>query len=53
MQTMALEAHEEEDHHPQPVPRDPELPTVSDTTLAFFAGGSLFVTVVALIVLLD
>jgi hypothetical protein len=42
-----------EEHHPKPVPRDPELPMVSDTTLAFFAGGALFVTAVALLVLLD
>jgi hypothetical protein len=35
------------------VPRDPDLPAVSDTTLMFFAGGALFVTVVALLVLLD
>ena len=39
--------------HPEPVPRDPDLPTVSDTTLTFFAGGALFVTLVALLVLLD
>jgi hypothetical protein len=33
--------------------RDPQLPTISDTTLMFFAAGSLVVTLVALIVLLD
>ena len=42
-----------EEHHPEPVPRDPDLPTLSDTTLAFFAGGALFVTAVALLVLLE
>lgn len=48
--TAAEERHEV--HHPEPVPPDPELPTVSDTTLGFFAGGALFVTIVALFVLL-
>ncbi len=36
-------------HAPAPVPRDPDLPTVSDASLAFFAGGSLLVLLVALI----
>ncbi len=47
-------AHEEEhdDDHPHPVPRDPDLPDVSPTTLMFFAAGSLVVFVVALAVLL-
>jgi hypothetical protein len=35
------------------VPRDPDLPTVSDTTVIFFAAGSLIVTAVALLVLFD
>jgi hypothetical protein len=43
----------EDAHHVEPVPRDPELPTVSDTTLMFFAFGALFVTLVALLALLD
>jgi carbon monoxide dehydrogenase subunit G len=42
-------AHEE--HAPEPVPRDPDLPTVSDASLAFFAAGALVVCAVALIVL--
>jgi carbon monoxide dehydrogenase subunit G len=42
-------AHEE--HHPEPVPRDPDLPTVSDTSLAFLAAGALVVCAVALLVL--
>jgi hypothetical protein len=46
-------AHEHDEPPPAPVPRDPDLPTVSDTTLIFFAAGSLFVTAVALFVLLD
>jgi hypothetical protein len=41
----------EEAEHPQPLPRDPDLPTVSDTTLMFFAGGALVVTLVGLLVL--
>ena len=36
-------------HHAGPVPRDPDLPDVSGTTLAFFAGGSLVVFFVALV----
>jgi hypothetical protein len=45
-------AHPEE-HHPEPIPRDPEMPDVSDTTLMFFAAGALVVTAVALAMLLD
>ena len=48
-----METKAPEEHHPDPVPGDPDLPTISDTTLAFFAGGALFVTAVALIALLD
>ena len=40
-------------HPEKPVARDPDLPTVSDTTLMFFAAGSLVVTAVALFVLFD
>ncbi len=44
------DAHDDEDkHHAGPVPRDPDLPDVSPTTLAFFAGGSLVVFLVSLI----
>ena len=39
-------------HHAAPIPRDPDLPDVSPTTLAFFAGGSLAVFVVALVAFL-
>ena len=41
-----------EDHHPQPVARDPDLPQISDASLSFFAAGALVVFVVALITLL-
>jgi len=44
--------HEPEEHHPGPVPRDPDLPDVSNTTLMFFAAGGLVVAAVALVVLL-
>ena len=46
-------AHEEhhDEHHVEPVPRDPDLPTISNTTLGFFAAGSLVVVVVALVTL--
>ena len=46
----AEDRHEE--HHPEPVPRDPGLPQVSDASLAFFAAGVLVVFVVGLITLL-
>jgi carbon monoxide dehydrogenase subunit G len=36
-------------HKAGPVPRDPDLPDASPTTLAFFAGGSLVVCLVALL----
>ena len=36
-------------HQAAPIPRDPDLPDVSPTTLAFFAAGSLVVFVVALV----
>ena len=45
-------AHDDEHHdddHPHPVPRDPDLPEASDTTLRFFAAGALVVTAVALL----
>jgi len=36
-------------HHAAPIPRDPDLPDVSPTSLAFFAGGSLVVFLVSLV----
>lgn len=39
------------DEHPQPIPRDPDLPDVSPTTLMFFAASALVVFVVAVSVL--
>lgn len=41
-----------EEHLAAPVPRDPDLPTISNVTLGFFAAGSLLVFVVALLTLL-
>jgi carbon monoxide dehydrogenase subunit G len=41
-----------DEHHPAPVPRDPDLPQVSDGTLSFFAAGALVVFVVALLTLI-
>ncbi len=43
-------AHDE--HHPAPVPRDPDLPQVSDASLSFFAAGALVVFVACLLTLL-
>ena len=45
----AQDSHD--DHHPEPVPRDPDLPTVKDSTLAFFAAGALVVFAVSLVTL--
>jgi hypothetical protein len=46
------ETEHHDEHHVAPVPRDPDLPTLSDTTVGFFAAGSLLVFVVALLTLL-
>jgi uncharacterized protein len=40
------------EHHPEPVPSDPDLPRISDASLSFFAAGALVVFVVALLTLL-
>jgi hypothetical protein len=42
---------EHADAHPAPVPRDPDLPAVSDTTLMLFAAVALVVTALALVFL--
>jgi carbon monoxide dehydrogenase subunit G len=47
----AEETHHDE-HHPEPVARDPDLPQVSDSSLSFFAAGALVVFVVALVTVL-
>ncbi|HEX2199277.1 MAG TPA: hypothetical protein VHG88_11765 [Burkholderiales bacterium] len=44
-------AAEPDEHHPAPIPRDPDLPEVSETTLSFFAAGALLVVAVALLML--
>ena len=46
----AHDAHES--HTPGPVPRDPDLPKVSNASLIFLAGGTLVVLVVGLVVFL-
>jgi len=50
----AKEVHEValEEHLPQPVPRDPDLPDLSEATLRLFAACALIVAAVALVVLL-
>jgi carbon monoxide dehydrogenase subunit G len=46
------DAHDKHDeHHVEPVPRDPDLPSVKDSTLAFFAAGTLVVFAVSLLTL--
>ncbi len=48
----APQGHEEhEAHHPEPVPPDPDMPTLSRPTVAFFAAGALVVVAVCLVVL--
>jgi carbon monoxide dehydrogenase subunit G len=48
------EGHADHDgeHHPAPVPRDPDLPQISDASLSFFAAGALVVFFVALFTLI-
>ena len=49
-------AHEHaaaDDHHAEPVPRDPDLPSASNTTLEFFAAGALVVYLLSLVVMFD
>jgi uncharacterized protein len=41
-----------DDHHPGPIPPDPDMPDVSKTTLGFFAAGALVVFGVAMVALL-
>jgi hypothetical protein len=48
---VAAEEHHDA-HHPEPVPRDADLPQVSDASLSFFAAGALVVFVVSLLTLL-
>jgi carbon monoxide dehydrogenase subunit G len=47
----AAEEAGHEEHHPEPVPPDPDLPRISDTTLVFFAAGALVVYTVAMLVM--
>lgn len=47
----AHDAAHGDDHPVAPVPRDPDLPTLSETSLGFFAAGALVVFVVALLTL--
>jgi carbon monoxide dehydrogenase subunit G len=42
----------EHDEHGKPIPRDPDLPDASNTTLIFFAASALVIFTVALVVLL-
>ena len=41
-----------DEHHPEPVPRDPDLPTVSGSTVGFVAAGAIVIYLVSLSVLL-
>ena len=43
---------DQDEHHPEPIPRDPALPDVTTGTLVFFAAGALIVVAVALLTLL-
>ena len=48
---MSRKEAEHDEHHAEPLGRDPELPDVSSTTLGFFAAGALVVFTVAMFVL--
>jgi hypothetical protein len=41
-----------EERHPEPIPREPDLPTLSDTALMAFAAAALALTALALWLLL-
>ena len=47
--TPKNEAGLHQEQHPEPVPRDPDLPNVSDSTVMFVAAGALVVCFVALV----
>ncbi len=47
-----LRAGHHDEPHPEPVPRDPDLPQVSEASLSFFAAGALVVFAVALLTLI-
>jgi len=47
-----LAAADHGEHHPEAVPRDPDLPQVSEASLSFFAAGALVVFVVALLTMI-
>ena len=53
-QTAVLAPGKEKEHdeHGKPMPRDPDLPDASNTTLIFFAASALVIFTVALVVLL-
>ena len=53
MERAIRQVEEHEEGHPAPVPRDPDLPQVSDTTLMFFAAAALIAFAAALFVLID
>ena len=49
MERATHPADEHADAHPTPVPRDPELPALSDAALIMFAAAALVVTALALV----
>jgi hypothetical protein len=53
--TRQVEEHGEAHPAPHlaPMPRDPDLPQLSDTTLMFFAAAALIATAAALLLLID
>jgi hypothetical protein len=42
-----------EEHPAEPIPRDPELPDMSERGLMWFAAAALVATTLALVMLLD
>jgi uncharacterized protein len=52
---VAQDAHAaggHDDHPPEPVPADPDLPKITEGSLSFFAAGALVVVAVALLTLI-
>ena len=44
---------EHADAHPAPLPRDPDLPNVSDSALMLFAAAALLVALAGLLLVVD
>ncbi len=52
MERAAHRPEAQDPAHPEPVPRDPDLPALSDTALMVFAAAALVATLGALALLI-